>query len=212
LSIYYKQFVDYFSKKCYYYDDFESISEVKIFMEEKNIYAKDDEKLKIMGERLKLLRGLRFQNAVAVDLKLKPQVLAYYENGKRHPDFKTLCAIANYYNTTVDYLIGNSDFRNIQDEATYYKHIFLTIFNQKARKKMKRLPKDQLDFFNQLLSLSAFWKLIIELHRYYKWFDVKGMIPLTKILGVPQKDILKLYVNQRTAKLLNELEKMGREV
>jgi repressor LexA len=33
---------------------------------------------------------------------------ARYENGKREPDISTLCKLANYFNVTVDYLIGRS--------------------------------------------------------------------------------------------------------
>lgn len=29
-----------------------------------------------------------------------------YENGKREPDISTLCKLAEYFNVTVDYLIG----------------------------------------------------------------------------------------------------------
>ena len=31
---------------------------------------------------------------------------ARYENGKRVPDISTLCKLAEYFNVTVDYLIG----------------------------------------------------------------------------------------------------------
>ena len=31
---------------------------------------------------------------------------AIYENGKRAPDISTLCKLAEYFNVTVDYLIG----------------------------------------------------------------------------------------------------------
>lgn len=33
---------------------------------------------------------------------------ARYENGKREPDISTLCKLANYFNVTVDYLIGRN--------------------------------------------------------------------------------------------------------
>ena len=33
--------------------------------------------------------------------------MSLYENGKREPDFKTLCLIAEYLDVSVDYLLGN---------------------------------------------------------------------------------------------------------
>jgi transcriptional regulator with XRE-family HTH domain len=68
-----------------------------------------------MAERLVLLRGEQQQKAVANELGLKPQVLAYYEKAKRHPDFETLNKLAKHYGVTVDYLTGNSDYRTYDD-------------------------------------------------------------------------------------------------
>lgn len=36
-----------------------------------------------------------------------------YENGKRRPDYDTLIKLANYFDETVDYLLGNTDNRKI---------------------------------------------------------------------------------------------------
>jgi transcriptional regulator with XRE-family HTH domain len=81
----------------------------------------NDENLIIMGKRLTLLREnlSKQQKNVASELYLKPQVLAYYEKGKRHPDFKTLCSMAKYYNVSIDYLLGNSDFKNLNEEIMF---------------------------------------------------------------------------------------------
>ncbi|MFZ5968412.1 MAG: helix-turn-helix domain-containing protein [Bacillota bacterium] len=72
-----------------------------------------DEQFDIFSKRLTELREEKAvqQKTAAAQLDIKPQVLAYYEKGKRKPDFETLKKLANYYNVTVDYLIGNSDFR-----------------------------------------------------------------------------------------------------
>jgi len=81
-------------------------------MEEKKEIV--DTGLEMMAVRLSMLRldSKKQQKAVANDLDIKPQVLAYYEKGKRHPDFKTLCSLARYYNVSVDYLLGNSEYKN----------------------------------------------------------------------------------------------------
>ena len=58
--------------------------------------------------RLKELReskGLT-QKEVAEIIGYSEVSYARYENGKREPDISTLCKLANYFNVTVDYLIG----------------------------------------------------------------------------------------------------------
>lgn len=58
--------------------------------------------------RLKELReskGLT-QKEVAKVIGYTQLSYARYENGKREPDISTLCKLANYFNVTVDYLIG----------------------------------------------------------------------------------------------------------
>lgn len=41
------------------------------------------------------------------------RVIAYYESGERHPDFKGLLFIAEYFQVSLDYLVGWSDRREI---------------------------------------------------------------------------------------------------
>ena len=36
-----------------------------------------------------------------------------YEAGKNHPDFNGLIALADYFNVSLDYLVGRSDHRDI---------------------------------------------------------------------------------------------------
>lgn len=86
-------------------------------MEEKKEIV--DTSLEIMAVRLSMLRldSKKQQKAVANDLDIKPQVLSYYEKGKRHPDFKTLCSLARYYNVSVDYLLGNSEYKNSTEKS-----------------------------------------------------------------------------------------------
>ena len=43
---------------------------------------------------------------LAQELKLSYSTISKYETGIREPDFKTLIAIAEYFNVSVDYLIG----------------------------------------------------------------------------------------------------------
>ena len=62
----------------------------------------------VLGVRLQELRkgkGLS-QDALAVELHIERSTLAGYETGRREPSLRTLCAIANYFNVSVDYLLG----------------------------------------------------------------------------------------------------------
>ena len=60
------------------------------------------------GERLKKLRSERnkLQKEVAIDLKISNTGYSSYENDLRMPGVEMLIKIANYYNVTIDYLLG----------------------------------------------------------------------------------------------------------
>ena len=58
--------------------------------------------------RLKELRESKrlTQKEVAEIIGYSEISYARHENGKREPDISTLCKLAEYFNVTVDYLIG----------------------------------------------------------------------------------------------------------
>lgn len=64
-----------------------------------------------IGERLKILRNNRglSQRDLARSLNVSPSTVAQYETGKRTPDADTLNALAQYFNVSVDYLLGRTD-------------------------------------------------------------------------------------------------------
>lgn len=65
----------------------------------------------MFGERLASLRkskGLS-QYALAERLNFSRGQLANYEQGKREPDYNTLQKIADFFDVSVDYLIGRTD-------------------------------------------------------------------------------------------------------
>ena len=64
-------------------------------------------------ERLKLLRkerGLK-QREMAEQLGLALSSYQCYEYAKRFPDFHGLIAIADFFDVSLDYLVGRSDVR-----------------------------------------------------------------------------------------------------
>ena len=63
------------------------------------------------AERIKLLRierGLK-QTDLAKAFGITSRQYQNYEYGKQTPDFKTLAIIADYFNVSVDYLMGRTD-------------------------------------------------------------------------------------------------------
>jgi transcriptional regulator with XRE-family HTH domain len=65
----------------------------------------------MFAKRLKRLRedaGMQQQDMAKV-LKIAKSTYHNYETGKREPDIDTLKIIAEYFNVTVDYLIGKTD-------------------------------------------------------------------------------------------------------
>ena len=71
--------------------------------------------------RIKQLRAE--QNLSLRDLSTKLNIsyssLGKYERGDQEPSFDTLIKIANFFNVSVDYLLGNSDGRIISDQELY---------------------------------------------------------------------------------------------
>ncbi|MDQ0344267.1 transcriptional regulator with XRE-family HTH domain [Lederbergia wuyishanensis] len=63
---------------------------------------------KILGERLKSLRGKRTQEEVANLLGLSRARYSHYENNRVEPDTEILNKLADFYNVTTDYLLGRT--------------------------------------------------------------------------------------------------------
>ncbi len=53
-------------------------------------------------------RGLT-QKDVASNIGVSPQSYGYYENEINHPDPQTLINLADFFNCTIDYLLGRED-------------------------------------------------------------------------------------------------------
>ena len=68
----------------------------------------------MMIKNLKLIRTMRgiSQQMLANALGTTQQSINKYENHKIEPDINTLIALADYFDVTVDYLIGRTDENN----------------------------------------------------------------------------------------------------
>ena len=58
--------------------------------------------------QLKNERGL-LQKDIARDVGLALRTYQYYETGQRKPDSDALIALADYFDVSLDYLVGRSD-------------------------------------------------------------------------------------------------------
>ncbi len=61
--------------------------------------------------RLKLLRKSKHLSQVrlAMELNVNQNTISRYESGKVEPDHKMLIAIADYFDVSIDYLLGRTD-------------------------------------------------------------------------------------------------------
>ena len=75
-----------------------------------------------MLERLKLLREERSvsQKQLADVVSVSQQSINKYENHNIEPDIETLTKIADFFDTSIDYLVGHTDVRRrIEDVKPY---------------------------------------------------------------------------------------------
>lgn len=66
-----------------------------------------------MEFRLKSLRKEKniSQLKLALDLNMNQNSISRYENGEREADYNTLIKFADYFDVSLDYLLGRSDKR-----------------------------------------------------------------------------------------------------
>lgn len=65
----------------------------------------------IFSERLKALRaekGVR-QSELAALIGVRNTAVSMMESGSRSPSVEVLCALADYFDVSLDYLVGRSD-------------------------------------------------------------------------------------------------------
>lgn len=67
----------------------------------------------MLGERLKSLRQEYkiTQEELAKNVGVTTSMIGMYETNARKPSYEVLLKIADYFNTTADYLLGNSNMR-----------------------------------------------------------------------------------------------------
>ena len=92
-----------------------------------------------MIKNLKTLRKEKgvSQKALGEEIGVSQQSINKYENYNIEPDISTLIHLSKYFDTSVDYLIGNTDIRQAAEVAMSYS-----------------LSKDEMEIINQYRKLS----------------------------------------------------------
>ena len=100
-----------------------------------------------IAERLRKYRKERdmTQDALAQALGVSPQSVSKWECGDGYPDITFLPTIANYFEITIDELLGNDEIGREQDIDAFYDFINITEDSEACTKKsveyMKKYPK-----------------------------------------------------------------------
>lgn len=109
----------------------------------------------MFGTRLAALRKQKklSQYELAEKLGFSRGKLANYEQGTREPDYETLKFLANFFDVSIDYLLGNSDSRELSDEEEFQNFIE----DPELEMWYKQLPNNKED---DLRALKDMWEII----------------------------------------------------
>ena len=123
------------------------------------------------GERLRQLRAKKTQEEIAKYLGVARGTIARYENGQREPDQYTLQKLADFFDVSVDYLIGRSDIpaaslrehsKNVYDappstKSNQYENFVIQAEALFANHNLSQTDKESL--FKEIMELlwKAFW-------------------------------------------------------
>lgn len=104
---------------------------------------------KQFGKRLRELRTEKDlkQNELANILELSTSTIGMYEQGRRHADLDTLKKIAEYFDVSVDYLIGRTDIKKSEDFPPELKRVAELFAGLEPKKinKIENLIKELLE-------------------------------------------------------------------
>ena len=85
----------------------------------------------MLNNRLKSLRNEKgaLQKDVAEYLKISTSAYVFYEQGKRIPDVETLNKLSDYYNVSIDYLLGKSSIKESAEDIINDNSLTLALHN-----------------------------------------------------------------------------------
>ena len=85
----------------------------------------------MLNNWLKSLRNEKgvLQKDVAEYLKISTSAYGFYEQGKRIPDVETLNKLSDYYNVSIDYLLGKSSIKESAEDIINDNSLTLALHN-----------------------------------------------------------------------------------
>jgi transcriptional regulator with XRE-family HTH domain len=107
----------------------------------------------VFGKRLAEIRNNKgiSQYELADRLKFTRAQLANYEQGNREPDFVTLITLADYFEVSLDYLLGRTDQSSLSSKVELYNVAF---FN----KEKEDLTEGEAEYLRETLNLFRKYK------------------------------------------------------
>ncbi len=114
-------------------------------------------KTDIISQRIKECRKKKgaTQEDVAKILNVQRQIVSYYETGSRVPNIDDIITLAEYFNVTTDYLLGNSDVSTT--DKSLNEICALTGLSESAIKMLHSWKgRKHLEIFNYLFDTSFF--------------------------------------------------------
>lgn len=105
------------------------------------------------GQRLKKLREERglTQQDVADILNVGRPTIAGYETKGKQPDYDKLKILANYFDVSVDYLIGNTDIRKTGPRKIYNAQELVDILPEEYRELFKEQNIGYIEFAKKMM-------------------------------------------------------------
>ena len=107
----------------------------------KNVLT-ENKSIKIKLKELRLKNNLT-QEDIAKKINKSAVAYGYYESGRNEPDIQTLIRLANFYNITIDYLVGNEiPYFSNKNDYTKNRNIKLKELRLKHEKTQQEIAKD----------------------------------------------------------------------
>lgn len=114
-----------------------------------------------LSERLTSLRQIKSigQKVLAAYLKVSVGTISNYENGVHQPDLDTLCRFAEYYNVTIDYLLGRCP--HSTDTLSSYEYSPSMELREKIFLETSRLSTNNLHTLEWITKLLAGYEITV---------------------------------------------------
>lgn len=124
-----------------------------------SVYNKTERGMCMFARRIKELReSLKMSQIDFGDIfGLSASAIGMYEQDRRHPDSETLSKFADYFNVSVDYLLGRTEFPNVNvyDKEKLTKELMELGINEMGLLKDLKLSDLTIEELKELAELSA---------------------------------------------------------